>query len=75
MLIEMTLPLRDLSGLDPVALERLGGALARVRTLEDVLAWLRPLGLTLREIVTQDEYTHDIVFSWEGGRHLVLDCT
>jgi hypothetical protein len=71
----MTLPLRDLSGLDSPALERLGRTLARVRTLEDVLALLRPLGLALREIVTQDEYTHDIVLSWEGGRHLVLDCT
>jgi len=26
-------------------------------------------------LTAQDEYTHDIVLSWEGGRHLVLDCT
>lgn len=71
----MTLPLRDLSNLDAPALDRLARTLARVRTLEDALALLRPLGLSIRDIVTQDEYTHDIVLSWEGGRHLVLDST
>jgi hypothetical protein len=25
--------------------------------------------------VVQDEYTHDVVVSWDGGRHLVFDTT
>ncbi len=46
-------------------------------TLERVLAWCRlqtpPLGLA--EIVTQDEYTHDVLLPLADGLVLVYDVT
>jgi hypothetical protein len=46
-----------------------------VRSLEEVLVDMRARGHTLVEIVTQDEYTHDVVVRAEGERHLVYDTT
>ena len=47
------------------------------RTLGDVLAWLRardpPRSVT--DILTQDEYTHDVVVEWSDRRYLVFDAT
>lgn len=43
-------------------------------TLEDVLAWLRATGGALLEIVTQDEYTHDVVCRVADG-YVVFDTT
>ncbi len=44
-------------------------------TLADLLAWALPRGFEVAEIVVQDEYTHDVVIRWEGGRFLVYDST
>jgi hypothetical protein len=47
------------------------------RTLADVLAWLRaqnpPRSVT--DILTQDEYTHDVLVEWSDRRYLVFDAT
>jgi hypothetical protein len=47
------------------------------RTLGDVLAWLRnqqpPRSVT--DILTQDEYTHDVIVQWSDHRYLVFDAT
>ena len=47
------------------------------RTLGDVLSWLRaqkpPRSVT--EILTQDEYTHDVVVQWSDTRYLAFDVT
>ena len=47
------------------------------RTLGDVFDWLRrqspPRQVT--EILTQDEYTHDVIVEWSGTRFLVFDAT
>jgi hypothetical protein len=47
------------------------------RTLGDVFDWLRrqspPRNVT--EILTQDEYTHDVVVAWSPERFLVFDAT
>jgi hypothetical protein len=47
------------------------------RTLGDVLAWLRaqnpPRSVT--DILTQDEYTHDVVVQWSDKRYLAFDAT
>lgn len=50
-------------------------ALAELRTLADVLAWLRGPNppRTVTEIVTQDEYTHDVVVRWDDETWLVFD--
>jgi hypothetical protein len=46
-------------------------------TLGDVFDWLRrqmpPRNVT--EILTQDEYTHDVVVEWTAERFLVFDAT
>ena len=47
------------------------------RTLGDVLAWLRaqspPRSVT--DILTQDEYTHDVIVQWSDQRYLAFDAT
>ena len=52
-------------------------ALRELRTLSGVLEWLRiqePSRLAA-EIVTQDEYTHDVVVPWSERLVLVFDAT
>lgn len=47
------------------------------RTLGDVLAWGRgqtPVR-TVTEIITQDEYTHDVVVALDAPHYLVFDTT
>jgi hypothetical protein len=45
-----------------------------LKTLEEVLRWAHALGHCLVEVVTQDEYTHDVVVA-AGARFLVFDTT
>jgi hypothetical protein len=51
--------------------------LGSLRTLAHVLSWLRrqlpPRDVS--EIVTQDEYTHDVVVAWQANLVLVFDTT
>ena len=63
------LPTRDLA--------RFRIALRELRTLSGVLDWLRvqePPRI-VSEIVTQDEYTHDVVVPWSERLVLVFDAT
>ena len=56
---------------------RLAAELREQRTLADVLAWGRlqvpPRSVT--EILTQDEYTHDVVVAYDETVYLVFDTT
>ena len=47
----------------------------KLRTLEEVMAWSHARGFALVEIVTQDEYTHDVVIAAANAEHLVFDTT
>jgi hypothetical protein len=47
----------------------------KLKTLEEVVAWMHARGLPLVEIVTQDEYTHDVVVAAEPPGYLVFDTT
>ena len=51
--------------------------LAEQRTLGDVFDWLRAQSpvRTVTEILTQDEYTHDVLVEWSDQRFLVFDAT
>ena len=52
-------------------------ALATLRTLEEVVGWMaarEPRGRIVG-IVTQDEYTHDVVVDLGHGRFAVFDTT
>jgi len=57
--------------------DRLAAELRGQHTLADVLAWGRaqvpPRPVT--EILTQDEYTHDVVVAYDADVYLVFDTT
>lgn len=67
----------DHAGLDADARARLEAVVAGHRILEHVVRWCaaqrppRPIA----DIITQDEYTHDVIIPWEGALHLVYDTT
>jgi hypothetical protein len=71
----MPIPLIDLANLDPVERQRWADTVANQTTLGDVLKW----GLAQEpvrqpeEIVTQDEYTHDVVVPLGPPLYLVYD--
>ena len=46
----------------------------KLRTLEEVMRWAHALGHTFADVVTQDEYTHDVVVA-AGPQWLVFDTT
>jgi len=64
---------------EEVDLDRLSEltGLGELRTLGDVLSWLRAQTppRTVDEIVTQDEYTHDVVLPFDDHSWLVYDTT
>lgn len=47
------------------------------RNLGDLLDWcrVRRLGKDWPAVVTQDEYTHDVIVPSEDGRYLVYEAT
>ena len=72
----MPLALIDYSDLDQTERERWLGELGELTSLEQVLNWARALTppCGVEEILTQDEYTHDVVIP-AGHRYLVFDTT
>lgn len=70
-------PVTARDGVAPERIAPLADALGDRRTLGDVLAWLRAQTppRTVGEIVTQDEYTHDVVARWDDALWLVFDTT
>lgn len=60
---------RSVGAVGPEVISPLGW-LARLDTLEDVLR----RGLTILDVVVQDEYTHDVV-TRHGPVHVVFDTT
>ena len=72
-----TVPLTAVGRVDHALAESLARALARRRTLADVLSWAREQSppRTVAEIVTQDEYTHDVLVALDAPHWLVFDTT
>jgi len=58
-------------------LSQLASELAPLLTLSDVLGWARRATppRQVAEIVTQDEYTHDVVLALDGSSFLAFDAT
>lgn len=56
---------------------QLAAELHGLHTLEDVLGWLRVQHPErhVTDIVTQDEYTHDVVVKWDDATWLAFDTT
>ena len=71
------IPVHNEAGLDPVRIAAIHAAMQPLLTLGDVLGWSRA-GTRSRQptdIVTQDEYTHDVVFDLDGRIYLAFDTT
>ncbi|HKG96154.1 MAG TPA: hypothetical protein VKA84_29845 [Gemmatimonadaceae bacterium] len=69
-------PLTNHAALPPDALAAVRAEVAPHATLERVLAWTRSAAASdVEEIVTQDEYTHDVVVRYRDGLYLVYDTT
>jgi hypothetical protein len=70
------IPVLD-AGAGPDAVGRAERAVARLTTLADVLAWGRAQAppAPVAEIVTQDEYTHDVVVPLGARDYLSFDTT
>jgi hypothetical protein len=61
----------------PDVLGIVSGEVGSLATLADVLAWARRRSPPVRveEIVTQDEYTHDVLLPFDGKHFLAFDAT
>jgi hypothetical protein len=72
-----TIPLYDHANLAPAEHAALTAAIQDLCTLADVLAWApaRTPPHSVTEIVTQDEYTHDVVLEASGRPYLAFDTT
>jgi hypothetical protein len=62
---------------DAEVLARVAAAVQGLGTLRALLAWGRAASREGQpiDVVTQDEFTHDVVFEWTGGRFLAFDTT
>lgn len=67
----------DRERIDAETLEALDRAVAGLRTLGDLLDWSRslPLPVLAPDVVTQDEYTHDVLVPWRASLVLAFDTT
>ena len=68
-------PVSAVEPLSEESVRELQVALSEQRTLADVLSWLRALAppQSIDEIITQDEYTHDVVARYDEHHWLVFD--
>ena len=73
----MTLPIENRAGLPAAEFDPLAAVLATHRSIKHAVDWLAghmpPLGLA--GMVTQDEFSHDILVAYPGGVWLVYDST
>jgi hypothetical protein len=69
--------IRDLAGAGEAPLERLRTSLAPVRNLGDLMQWAHSAvpRVSIDEIVTQDEYTHDVLVPIQPPLWLAFDVT
>lgn len=67
----------DRAGTAPAVLGALRQVLAAMRNLGDLLTWAHTLDppVTAPAVVTQDEYTHDVLVPWRDGLTLAFDVT
>jgi hypothetical protein len=69
----MPTPLVDYAGLSAERRTALEAVVGRQTLLAHVITWAGPTGV--EEIVTQDEYTHDVLVPYERELYLVYDST
>ena len=72
-----TVPVAGVATVSDEVVARASAALGERRTLADVLQWAREQDPPRHvvDIVTQDEYTHDVVLPFDGSHFLAFDAT
>jgi hypothetical protein len=70
-------PIENHAHLDPATFAELARAVASHRSIKHALDWLiaQSPPLSFSDMVTQDEFSHDILAELPGGLHLVYDIT
>ena len=70
-------PVIEASPIDRDVFLNIASALRTQHTLGDVLGWGRRQSppRTVTEIITQDEYTHDVIIGFDDRHYLVFDTT
>ena len=73
----MRLSVRNHAGVPAAELARLDALVGPLRTLQDVvrLGLAQHPPLLIRDVVIQDEFTHDVVLPLGPSRYLVFDST
>ena len=69
----MPTPLLDYARLEPARRDALQAIVDKHTLLAHVIAWAGPAAI--EEIVTQDEYTHDVLLPYDRDLYLVYDST
>jgi hypothetical protein len=75
--VEPAVPIENRANLPAADFSRLAEAVSSQRSIKDALDWLvghRP-PLTVTDMVTQDEFSHDILVDYRDGQWLVYDST
>ena len=74
---ERLVPVHGAGDVPSEVIARAEAAFAERRTLADVLRWAGEQSppRAVAEIVTQDEYTHDVVLPFDGSHFVVFDAT
>ena len=72
-----TVPVTGMDSVPDAVVARASAALRERSTLADVLQWAREQvpARQVVEIITQDEYTHDVVLPFDGDHFLAFDAT
>jgi len=72
-----TVPVTGVASVPDAVVARASAALRDRSTLADVLHWAREQvpARHVVEIITQDEYTHDVVLPFDGSHFLAFDAT
>jgi hypothetical protein len=75
--VETPAPIENRANLSTAQFERLTQAFLQHRSIKHAIDWLqshRP-PLTVSDMITQDEFSHDILVNYPGGLCLVYDVT
>lgn len=75
--MEQVVPVENRARLEADAFARLAGALARQGSIKQAIDWLaaHERRLAPTGLVTQDEFSHDVLVAYPGGLWLVYDST
>ncbi|MGE0758800.1 MAG: hypothetical protein AB7O38_17365 [Pirellulaceae bacterium] len=72
----MDIPVRLAKGVSPQRIDDIEALVNKHHTLADVAKWLATRKYkAIPDVVTQDEYTHDVIVKLDFDRYLTYDVT